>query len=43
MEKTKTTNNFLFIMAKQFMAAVKMLFQSNNNKEFRRLKDFICS
>jgi hypothetical protein len=43
MLKTKTTENVLLTAVKEIVTALKFVFQSNNNREFRRLKDFICS
>jgi hypothetical protein len=43
MLKTKTTDNVLLMAVKEIITALKFVFQSNNNREFRRLKDFICS
>ncbi len=43
MLKIKTTPNLLTLAVNQLIAAFKLAFQSTNNREFRRLKDFICS
>jgi hypothetical protein len=43
MATTKTTNSVLLIVLKEMLFSFKVLFQSNNNREFRRLKDFISS
>ncbi len=43
MLKSKTTENVWLMAIKEIACAFKFLFQSNNNREFKRLKDFISS
>ena len=43
MLKYKITENVLLMAIKEIASVFKLLFQSNNNREFKRLKDFICS
>lgn len=43
MNRTGTPHFTLKMLFKSFKAAVKSLFESGSNREFKRLKDFIAS
>lgn len=43
MTKPNTQESIISIVLKEMFSAFKVLFQSNSNREFRRLKDFISS
>jgi hypothetical protein len=43
MTSLKTSNNLLLALINEMAAAIKFLFQSHSNNEFKRLKNFISS